>query len=78
MIEREDKRTVREKLGNIAYACSDDVTGGEVIKNMSTTTNMVLFTSTVGNWQRRAKTRRNRGQKKKPQRERTGINTYFI
>lgn len=42
MIEREDQRTVREKLGNAACACSDDVTGGELIKNMSITTNSII------------------------------------
>lgn len=74
MIEREDQRTVREKLGNAACACSDDVTGGELIKNMSITTNTVLFASVVRNQQRREKTSRNGVQEKKSQRERTERN----
>lgn len=78
MIEREDERTVRENLGNAACSCSDDVTGGELIKNMGTTTNMVLFTSTVRNRQRSGKPNRNGLQKKKSQRERTDRNKHFF
>lgn len=47
--ERKDWRTVREKLSNAARACSDDVMGGELIKNMRIMTNMILFASTVKN-----------------------------
>jgi len=72
--EREDERTVREKLGNAARACSDDVTGWELIKNKSNTTN-VLFASTVRDRGRREKTSRYGVQEKKNHKELTGIQT---
>lgn len=31
VIEREDEGTIREKLGNAAHACSDNIKGGELI-----------------------------------------------
>lgn len=56
---------MREELGSAACACSNDVTGGELICNRRIKTNMLLVTFIVRNWQRREKTSRNGVQEKK-------------
>lgn len=65
---------MREELGSAACACSDDATGGELMRNRRIKTSMVLVTFVVRSWQRREKTSRNGVQEKESQREKTVSN----
>lgn len=69
MAGRKDERTVREKLGNAAWACSDNVAGVEQIKSKGVTTNAGSLASVVRNQQRREKTNRNGVQERTTQRK---------